>query len=227
MVRAYRREFSRRIFAGQVCYIYVLLHCHSGNNRLWWSPPCEHRGNGVWYYLLVVSTCSNSLYHRKHDQLDCWSHLQNQEIRKFMDFFFNYYLFEFQPSTYQLMKWYFAFCANFFMVWQRETINAASSFSRRNQLPPHLQEQMLAHLSLKYRTDSEGLQQQETLNVLPKAIRSSISHYLFYALVDKVYLFHGLSNDLLFQLVIPNTSHLFWVWLCFIVISLHFCVVQI
>lgn len=61
---------------------------------------------------------------------------------------------------------------------------------------------MLAHLCLKFRTDSEGLQQQETLDSLPKAIRSSISHYLFYSLVDKVYLFRGVSNDLLFQLVI-------------------------
>lgn len=60
---------------------------------------------------------------------------------------------------------------------------------------------MLAHLCLKFRTDSEGLQQQETLDSLPKAIRSSISHYLFYSLVDKVYLFRGVSNDLLFQLV--------------------------
>ncbi|KAL0327591.1 UNVERIFIED_CONTAM: Potassium channel AKT1 [Sesamum angustifolium] len=81
----------------------------------------------------------------------------------------------------------------------RETINAASSFAKRNQLPPRLQEQMLAHLSLKYRTDSEGLQQQETLDALPKAIRSSISHFLFYSLVDKV--LSRASNDLLFQLV--------------------------
>ncbi|KAG6739315.1 hypothetical protein POTOM_056908 [Populus tomentosa] len=51
-----------------------------------------------------------------------------------------------------------------------------------------LQEQMLAHLCLKYRTDSEGLRQQETIGSLPKAIRSSISNYLFYSLVDKVVL---------------------------------------
>nr|ADA79674.1 shaker-like potassium channel 1 [Populus euphratica] len=83
----------------------------------------------------------------------------------------------------------------------RDTIQAASSFAQRNQLPGRLQDQMLAHLCLKFRTDSEGLQQQETLDSLPKAIRSSISHYLFYSLVDKVYLFQGVSNDLLFQLV--------------------------
>ncbi|KAL2338325.1 hypothetical protein Fmac_012771 [Flemingia macrophylla] len=83
----------------------------------------------------------------------------------------------------------------------RDTIQAASNFGHRNQLPHRLQDQMLAHLCLKYRTDSEGLQQQETLDSLPKAIRSSISHFLFYSLVDKVYLFRGVSNDLLFQLV--------------------------
>ncbi|KAI4377359.1 hypothetical protein MLD38_014999 [Melastoma candidum] len=83
----------------------------------------------------------------------------------------------------------------------RDTIQAASSFSQRNQLPSRLQDQILAHLCLKYRTNSEGLQQQEILESLPKAIRSSISHYLFYSLIDKVYLFHGVSNDLLFQLV--------------------------
>ncbi|KAJ8773578.1 hypothetical protein K2173_005824 [Erythroxylum novogranatense] len=83
----------------------------------------------------------------------------------------------------------------------RDTIQAASSFAQRNKLPMRLQDQMLAHLSLKYKAGAEGLQQQETLDSLPKAIRSSISSYLFYSLVDKVYLFLGVSNDLLFQLV--------------------------
>ncbi|XP_062216654.1 potassium channel AKT1-like [Phragmites australis] len=83
----------------------------------------------------------------------------------------------------------------------RDTIQAATSFSLRNQLPHRLQDQMISHLSLKFRTDSEGLQQQETLDALPKAIRSSISQYLFFNLVQKVYLFEGVSNDLIFQLV--------------------------
>ncbi|RAL37244.1 hypothetical protein DM860_004166 [Cuscuta australis] len=83
----------------------------------------------------------------------------------------------------------------------RDTIQAASSFAQRNQLPTRLQDQMLAHLCLKFRTDSEGLQQQETIDSLPKAIRSSISNFLFYSLVDNVYLFRGVSDDLLFQLV--------------------------
>ncbi|CAK9147152.1 unnamed protein product [Ilex paraguariensis] len=91
----------------------------------------------------------------------------------------------------------------------RDTIEAASSFGQRNHLPVHLQDQMLAHLCLKFRTDSEGLQQQETLDSFPKAIRSSISHFLFYSLVDKVYLFRGVSNDLLFQIVSEMTAEYF------------------
>ncbi|WVZ62074.1 hypothetical protein U9M48_011861 [Paspalum notatum var. saurae] len=83
----------------------------------------------------------------------------------------------------------------------RDAIKAASSFAVRHQLPARLQEQMVSHLSLKFRTDSEGLQQQETLESLPKAIRSSISHHLFFSLVQNVYLFQGVSNDLIFQLV--------------------------
>lgn len=98
-----------------------------------------------------------------------------------------------------------SYCCSLFKF-QRDTIQAASSFALRNQLPPRLQDQMLAHLCLKYRTNSEGLQQQEILESLPKAIRSSISHYLFYSLVDKVYLFRGVSNDLLFQLVLAHNS---------------------
>ncbi|KAG2700062.1 hypothetical protein I3760_07G216200 [Carya illinoinensis] len=83
----------------------------------------------------------------------------------------------------------------------RDTIQAATSFAQRNDLPVRLQQQMLDNLCLKYRAYSEGLQQQEILDSLPKAIRSSISHFLFYSLVDKVYLFRGVSHDLLFQLV--------------------------
>lgn len=80
----------------------------------------------------------------------------------------------------------------------RDTVRAASEFAVRNQLPPRIQDQMLSHLCLKFKT--EGLKQQETLNGLPKAIRSSIAHYLFYPIVQKVYLFQGVSHDFLFQL---------------------------
>ncbi|KAL6215152.1 hypothetical protein ACLB2K_014583 [Fragaria x ananassa] len=91
----------------------------------------------------------------------------------------------------------------------RDSIHAASSFAVRNQIPDRLHEQMLAHLCLKYRTNSEGLQQQETLDALPHAIRSSISHYLFNSLVENVYLFQGVSRDMLFQLVAEMKAEYF------------------
>ncbi|GFP81486.1 potassium channel akt1 [Phtheirospermum japonicum] len=91
----------------------------------------------------------------------------------------------------------------------RESIHAASSFAKRNGLEPRLEDQMIAHLSLRYRADSEGLHQQETLDALPKAIRSSIMHFLFYNHVDQVYLFKGVSNDLLFQLVCEMKAEYF------------------
>ncbi|KAK8568692.1 hypothetical protein V6N12_007236 [Hibiscus sabdariffa] len=82
----------------------------------------------------------------------------------------------------------------------RESIRAASSFALRNQLPRRLQDQILEHLNLKFRTDSEAVQQQETLKSLPKAIQSSISNYLFHSVIENVYLFHGVSKDFLFPL---------------------------
>ncbi|KAA0038799.1 potassium channel AKT1 [Cucumis melo var. makuwa] len=91
----------------------------------------------------------------------------------------------------------------------RDTIQASSNFANRNQLPVRLQEQMLAHLCLKFRTDLEGLQQQETVDSLPKAIRSSIALHLFYSLVDRTYLFNGVSTDLIFQLVTEMKAEYF------------------
>ncbi|KAG2249376.1 hypothetical protein Bca52824_089004 [Brassica carinata] len=81
----------------------------------------------------------------------------------------------------------------------RDTVRAASEFASRNQLPPNIQDQMLSHICLKFKT--EGLKQQETLNGLPKAIRSSIANYLFIHILQKVYLFEGVSRNFLFQLV--------------------------
>ncbi|ONI10980.1 hypothetical protein PRUPE_4G080000 [Prunus persica] len=81
----------------------------------------------------------------------------------------------------------------------RDTVRAATEFAARNDLPQRIQDQMLSHICLKFKT--EGLKQQETLNGLPKAIRSSIAQHLFFPIVQKVYLFQGVSHDFLFQLV--------------------------
>ncbi|KAF5204869.1 Potassium channel kat1 [Thalictrum thalictroides] len=81
----------------------------------------------------------------------------------------------------------------------RDAVQAASEFTARNQMPKYIQDQILSHICLKFRT--EELKQQEMLNGLPKAIRSSIAHFLFFPIVQKTHIFHGVSNNFLFQLV--------------------------
>ncbi|KAK4421082.1 Potassium channel KAT1 [Sesamum alatum] len=81
----------------------------------------------------------------------------------------------------------------------RDSVTSASEFAKRNHLPPDIQEQILSHICLKFKT--EELEQQETLNGLPRSIRCSIANYLFYPILQNVPLFHGVSNDFLFQLV--------------------------
>ncbi|XP_022955321.1 potassium channel KAT1-like [Cucurbita moschata] len=81
----------------------------------------------------------------------------------------------------------------------RDSVRAATEFASRNQLPDGIRNQMLSHICLKFKT--EGLKQQDTLNELPKAIKASIAHYLFYPILHKAYLFEGVSRDFLSQLV--------------------------
>lgn len=163
---------------------------------------CTRRTQGRWY--LTFSTCYSTL-----DWLPIWlvtwpiwlsmapAVLENMWVvfrffyLVFVDINFYKSHIKVAPNSFLLL------CFGL----KRDTIQAATSFALRNQLPSRLQDQMISHLSLKFRTDSEGLQQQETLDALPKAIRSSISQYLFFSLVQKVYLFEGVSNDLIFQLV--------------------------
>ncbi|KAK9696962.1 hypothetical protein RND81_08G006800 [Saponaria officinalis] len=81
----------------------------------------------------------------------------------------------------------------------RDNVRACTEFAARNQLPPKIQDQMLSHICLKFKT--EGMKQQETLSDLPRAIRSNIAQYLFLSTVQKVQLFNGVSHNFLFQLV--------------------------
>ncbi|GAB4840614.1 hypothetical protein Ancab_021385 [Ancistrocladus abbreviatus] len=81
----------------------------------------------------------------------------------------------------------------------RDTVEACTEFAARNQLPARIQDQMLSHVCLRFKT--EGLKQQETLNSLPRAVRSSIAYYLFFPTVQSVPLFRGVSNDFICQMV--------------------------
>ncbi|KAH9761000.1 Potassium channel KAT3 [Citrus sinensis] len=84
-------------------------------------------------------------------------------------------------------------------LFMRNAINEILRYGSKNRLPEGLREQMLAHMQLRFKTAE--LQQEEVLEDLPKAIRSSISQHLFRGTVEKTYLFQGVSVDLIAQMV--------------------------
>lgn len=81
----------------------------------------------------------------------------------------------------------------------RDSINEILRYGSKNRLPESLKDQMLAHMQLKFKTAE--LKQEEVLEDLPKAIRTSIAQHLFRHTVENAYLFKDLSNDLIAQLV--------------------------
>ncbi|CAN4076483.1 unnamed protein product [Withania somnifera] len=81
----------------------------------------------------------------------------------------------------------------------RDAINEILRYAKKNRLPEGLREQMLAHLTLKFKTAE--LQQEQVLEDLPKAIRSSILQQLFRATLENSYLLKGVSDDFIIQLV--------------------------
>ncbi|KAJ6862391.1 potassium channel KAT3 [Populus alba x Populus x berolinensis] len=89
----------------------------------------------------------------------------------------------------------------------RNAINNILRYASKNRLPEGLKEQMLAHMQLKFKTAE--LQQEEVLEDLPKAIRSSIALHLFHGVVAGTYLFKGVSEDLLTQLVTEMKAEYF------------------
>ncbi|XP_057977463.1 potassium channel AKT2/3 isoform X2 [Malania oleifera] len=81
----------------------------------------------------------------------------------------------------------------------RNSIEAASNFLSRNRLPPRLKEQILAYMCLRFK--AESLNQQQLIEQLPKSICKSICQHLFLPTVEKVYLFKGVSKEILLPLV--------------------------
>ncbi|KAM3351457.1 hypothetical protein ACQJBY_023439 [Aegilops geniculata] len=89
----------------------------------------------------------------------------------------------------------------------RDMVQAATEFAARNQLPRQIEEQMLNHICLRFK--AEGLKQQDTLDILPKAMRSSISLCLFFPVVQGAYLFRGVSPSFIQQLVTEMVAEYF------------------
>ncbi|MBA0766395.1 hypothetical protein Gotri_015443 [Gossypium trilobum] len=81
----------------------------------------------------------------------------------------------------------------------RNSIEAASQFVSRNRLPPRLKEQILAYMCLRFK--AESLNQQQLIEQLPKSIYTGICQHLFLPTVERVYLFNGISREVLQHLV--------------------------
>lgn len=81
----------------------------------------------------------------------------------------------------------------------RNSIEAASNFVCRNRLPPRLKEQILAYMCLRFK--AESLNQHQLMEQLPKSICKSICQHLFFETVEKVYLFKGVSKEIILSLV--------------------------
>ncbi|OAY67963.1 Potassium channel AKT2 [Ananas comosus] len=81
----------------------------------------------------------------------------------------------------------------------RNSIRAASNFVCRNHLPPRLKEQIMAYMCLRFR--AESLNQQQLMGQLPKSICKSICEHLFLPLIKEVYLFKGVSKEMLLLLM--------------------------
>uniref|UniRef100_A0A1J3FS13 Potassium channel n=2 Tax=Noccaea caerulescens TaxID=107243 RepID=A0A1J3FS13_NOCCA len=81
----------------------------------------------------------------------------------------------------------------------RSAFNDILRYTSKNRLPDTMREQMLAHMQLKFKTAE--LKQEEVLQDLPKAIRSSINEHLFRSTIENAYLFKGFPEGLIVQLV--------------------------
>lgn len=88
---------------------------------------------------------------------------------------------------------------------QRDAINEILRYASKNRLPEGLKEQMLAHMQLKFKTAE--LQQEEVIEDLPKAIRSSIAQHLFYKTIENTYLFKDVSEDFIRLMVKHSSFH--------------------
>ncbi|KAK4740980.1 hypothetical protein SAY87_024568 [Trapa incisa] len=82
----------------------------------------------------------------------------------------------------------------------RSSIEVALSFVCRNSLPPRLKRQILGYMCLRFK--AERLNQNRLIEQLPKSICKGICKHLFLPTVEKVYLFKGISREVLLLLVV-------------------------
>ncbi|KAI4375536.1 hypothetical protein MLD38_013394 [Melastoma candidum] len=81
----------------------------------------------------------------------------------------------------------------------RSNVEAAMCFVGGNHLPSRLREQILAYMCVRYK--AESLNQHQLMDQLPESIRKIIRRHLFLSAIEQVYLFKGVSTEILLRLV--------------------------
>ncbi|KAL6634085.1 hypothetical protein ACP70R_026756 [Stipagrostis hirtigluma subsp. patula] len=90
----------------------------------------------------------------------------------------------------------------------RDTLRGVSTFGAVNRLPEALTEKTAAAVQLSFDTAEMQLHQQ-LLSELPRAVRSGIAQHLFRDTVEGAYLFRGVSDALVADLVADMTAQYF------------------
>jgi hypothetical protein len=90
---------------------------------------------------------------------------------------------------------------------QRDMVDRVVSYGKRNGLPVWMLEKMVEHVQLRFQMAE--LLQEEVLSELPKAVRSAINQHLYKATAESCYLFRGVSQNLLVQLVSEMKAEFF------------------
>ncbi|CAN0858456.1 Potassium channel AKT2/3 [Linum grandiflorum] len=78
-------------------------------------------------------------------------------------------------------------------------MEATVNFIRRKRHPLNLMEQVLAYICLKFK--AESLYQHQLMEQLPNSICKSICQRLFLPISERVYMFKGVSREILLHLV--------------------------
>ncbi|XP_066317554.1 potassium channel KAT4-like [Miscanthus floridulus] len=90
----------------------------------------------------------------------------------------------------------------------RDTLRGVSMFGAMNQLPEALTELIAKSVQLNFDM-TEQLLQQQLLSEMPRAVRSGIAQHLFRDTVEGAYLFRGVSEGLVVDLVADATAQFF------------------
>ncbi|KAI4379915.1 hypothetical protein MLD38_006152 [Melastoma candidum] len=88
-----------------------------------------------------------------------------------------------------------------------KVVSIVYMFVSGNQLPEDLRKRVLAYMELKLRKDE--LQREEVMESLPKTLRSSIALHLFGKAMEQAYLFKGVSERLIVQMVSEMKANCF------------------